>query len=162
MAETGRELAFALFDQGFRPGSDEVKALGLKPKSRYNYFQEWKKTHPELGGSATPDSKGTTTIKGGIPTAPLVVGKITITPENWGMNQDGAILILDTYNKSKRDLNYGGTIGDFLCDICEFYRRVLNYTEVEYGRATTSEGRGGTQEDGGKSLEPAGKLTQGG
>lgn len=162
MTETKKELAFTLFDQGLRPSSAEVKALKLKPKSTYAYFQLWKKAHPELGGSATLESKDTTTVKGGIPTAPLVVGKITITPENWGMTQYGAILILDTYNKSKRDLDYGGTIGDFICDICEFYRRILNYTEVEYVRATSeaSEGGRGTEKDGVESLEPAVKLTE--
>ena len=55
------------------------------------------------------------------------------------MNQYRAILILDTYNKAKRDISYGGTIGEFLCDICEFYRRVLNYKEVEYKIATSEE-----------------------
>ena len=38
MAETAKELCFALFDQGKRPGDPEVKALGLKRKSTYNYF----------------------------------------------------------------------------------------------------------------------------
>ena len=79
--------------------------------------------------------------------APVEVGKITISPENWGMTQYGAILILDTYNKAKKDIEYTGTVGDFLCDITEFYRRILNYKEVEYvGEA--SEGGRGTEEDG--------------
>jgi len=38
MAETAKELAFALFDQGKRPSDPEVEALGLKRKSTYNYF----------------------------------------------------------------------------------------------------------------------------
>ncbi len=78
--------------------------------------------------------------------SPIEVGKITITPENWGMTQYGAILILDTYNKAKRDLDYDGTIGDFLCDMCEFSRRVANYKEVEYAK-TASEGGDGHKED---------------
>ena len=41
---------------------------------------------------------------------------------------------LDTYSKAKRDINYDSTVGDFLCDICEFYRRMMNYNEVEYTR----------------------------
>ena len=76
----------------------------------------------------------------------ITVGKITIKPENWSLNQYGAILILDTYNKAKRDIGYEGTIGDFICDIFEFSRRILNYKEVEYLGA--SEGRGSTEEDG--------------
>jgi hypothetical protein len=38
-----REDAFQLFDQGKRPGDDEVKTLGLTAKTRYNYFQQWKR-----------------------------------------------------------------------------------------------------------------------
>lgn len=87
------------------------------------------------------------------------VGKITISPENWGMTQYGAILILDTYNKAKRDISYGGTIGEFLCDICEFYRRILNYKEVEYARPT-SEGGGGTEENGGEGIRQIGQAAQ--
>ncbi len=36
--------AFELFGQGKRPSDQEIKALGLSPKTRYNYFQEWKKS----------------------------------------------------------------------------------------------------------------------
>jgi len=105
---------------------------------------EGEKEEPK-GEKREPDpSKGSTS------TTPIIVGKITITPENWGMTQYGAILILDTYNKAKRDISYGGTIGDFICDICEFYRRILNYTEVEYGRQT-GDGGGGIEEDGPES-----------
>lgn len=174
MAETAKELAFVLFDQGKRPSDPEVKALKLKRRTTYNYYQAWKKAHPgsesstidadgtTLGskGSTLDKPSGTTPSKAGTPTAPIIVGKITITPENWGFTQYGAILVLDTYNKAKRDINYGGTIGDFLCDICEFYRRILNYTEVEYGRST-SEGGGGIKKDGDQSLEPTLGLTQG-
>lgn len=34
--------AFSLFDKGKRPSDREVRALGLKEKTRFNYFQEWK------------------------------------------------------------------------------------------------------------------------
>ena len=36
--------AFRLFDEGKRPGDPEVKALGLSAKTRYNYFQEYKRS----------------------------------------------------------------------------------------------------------------------
>ena len=39
-----KDQAFDLFNQGFRPGDPEVKTLALKPKSRYNYYQLWKKS----------------------------------------------------------------------------------------------------------------------
>lgn len=116
--ETAKEVAFSLFNQGKRPSDPEVKDLGVKPKTLYNYYQQWKKT---TSGS----SSGTTTVPKG--SKGIEVGKITIAPENWAVTQYGAILIMDTYEKAKRDLNYGGTIGEFLCDICEFYRRIQGY-----------------------------------
>lgn len=152
---TKKGLAFLLYDQGKRPSDPEVKALGLKPKSTYIYFQEWKKSHPGAGGSAVR-GPGSTTVKKGAPAAPLVVGKITITPENWGMTQHGAIIVLDTFNKVKRDINYGGTIGDFICDVMVLFRRMQNYSEeVEYVGPGTGEGRKGGEEDGGKSYGAA-------
>ena len=99
------------------------------------------------------------TVRAGVPTAPIAVGKITITPENWGLTQYGSLLILDTYNRTKRDINYGGTMGEFLCLMCEFYRRILSYKEVEDGRAT-SEGQGGNEEGDSESVEPGHQLTE--
>ena len=36
--------AFALFDQGKKPRSPEIKDLGLCSKTTYNYYQDWKKS----------------------------------------------------------------------------------------------------------------------
>lgn len=140
-------MAFELFDQGKRPSNPEVKALGLKPKTTYNYFQEWKKQ----GGTTSELSEGSPPQAPKVVGRAIEVGKITITLENWGITQHGAILILDTYNKTKRDIGYGGTIGEFLCDITEFYRRILNCKEVEYIGAP-SEGRRSTEENGGEGV----------
>lgn len=149
--------AFILFDQGKRPSDPEVKALGLKSSSLYNYYELWKawKRAGSGGGVSVPPASVSTVGR------TVEVGKITITPENWGMDQYGAILVLDTYNKAKRDINYGGTIGDFLCDICEFYRRILNYKEVEYGREQAGEGRGGAEENGKQGAGSVGRLIEG-
>lgn len=38
--KAARDLAVELFDQGKRPSDLESKALWLKPKTTYNYFQE--------------------------------------------------------------------------------------------------------------------------
>ncbi len=155
MAETRRELAFALFDQEKRPSAPEVKALGLKPKTRYNYFQEWKKlreTPSDEQKGSDSEGKGSPLELKKVPGRALEVGKITITSENWAFSQYGAILILDTYHQAKRDINYGGTVGDFLCDITEFYRRLVNYKEVDHGKP--SEGERGSEEDGGPSAKP--------
>jgi len=124
MAETAKELAFALFDQGRRPSDLEVKALGLKSKTTYDYYQRWKKLNPqeegtttvEPSGTTTPKPSGTTTPKGGTPTTPITVGKITITLENWGFTEYRAILILDTYKRVQNELKYAGSRSDFLCN----------------------------------------------
>lgn len=42
-----KEEAFALFAEGKRPSDQEVKDLGLSPKTRFNYYQEFKKTTDE-------------------------------------------------------------------------------------------------------------------
>lgn len=39
--------AFDLFDQGLRPGDPELKALGIAAKTRFNYFQLWKRLPSE-------------------------------------------------------------------------------------------------------------------
>ena len=56
-----KNKAFALFNQGFRPGDQEVKALGLKPKTSYNYFQLWKQSSimaaPDNGAEQPEDSE---------------------------------------------------------------------------------------------------------
>ena len=88
MAETAKELVFALFDQGRRPSDPEVKALGLKPKTTYNYYQQWKKAYPggedntleETGGTTPRKPNSTTTGKAGTPTTPITVGKTNIMP----------------------------------------------------------------------------------
>jgi len=50
-----KSKAFELFDQGLRPSSPEVKALGLKPKSVYNYYQLWKHTGEVIESKAKED-----------------------------------------------------------------------------------------------------------
>jgi hypothetical protein len=41
--DTKKAKAFRLFDEGKIPSDGEVKALKIKPKTSYNYYQEWKK-----------------------------------------------------------------------------------------------------------------------
>ena len=116
MAETAKELVFALFDQGRRPSDPEVKALGIKSKTTYDYYQRWKKLNPQEEGTTTVEPSGTTTGKAGTPTTPIIVGKITITLENWGFTEYRAILILDTYKRVQNELKYAGSRSDFLCN----------------------------------------------
>lgn len=41
--DTKKAKAFRLFDEGKTPSAREVKALKIKSKTSYNYYQEWKK-----------------------------------------------------------------------------------------------------------------------
>lgn len=41
--DTKKAKAFRLFDGGKAPSDREIKALKIKPKTSYNYYQEWKK-----------------------------------------------------------------------------------------------------------------------
>ena len=147
------QIAYELFDQGKRPSDPEIKVLGLRPKSTYDYFQRWKREKKSIErGSTTPPDISTKlgpTGKPGGSSKGIEIGKITILPENWGMTQYGAVLILDTFNKAKKDIGYEGTVGEFLCDICSFYRRIVNYKEVEYaGGETEGDGERGGEKNG--------------
>jgi len=109
-------------------------------------------TEPRTEEPKAENQKPAQSKTSGVSGKSIEVGKITITPENWGMSQYGAVLILDTYNKSKRDINYGGTIGEFLCDVTKFYRRIVNYEEVEYV-GPASEGGDGHSKNGETGIE---------
>jgi len=104
-----RDLAFELFDQGKRPSNPEVKALGLKTKTTYNYFQDWKKLGETTSGVQKGSESSPPQPKKVVGGSAIEVGKITISPENWGMTQYGAILILDTYKRVESDLGYTGS-----------------------------------------------------
>lgn len=69
-----KDQAFSLFDQGKKPSSPEVKQLGLKPKTSYNYYQEYKHSFGggQLIGEAksdkqAPDKVIPKVLKGGLP-----------------------------------------------------------------------------------------------
>lgn len=53
---TKKEQAFALFDEGKVPKSAEVKVLGLKGSTRYNYYYAWQRQSPFP--SSEPGSEG--------------------------------------------------------------------------------------------------------
>lgn len=113
-----KDQAFALFDQGKRPGDQEVKNLGLKPKTTYNYYQGWKKSGGTTGAEekegkqalATVTAKG---VKGGLPTTDALsqtsylqlvphVQQLALTPD-----------IFMSYMCALKN-GYQGTIGDWL------------------------------------------------
>jgi len=113
-----KDQAFALFDQGKRPGDQEVKNLGLKPKTTYNYYQGWKKSGGTTGAEekegkqalATVTAKG---VKDGLPTTDALsqtsylqlvphVQQLALTPD-----------IFMSYMCALKN-GYQGTISDWL------------------------------------------------
>ena len=50
-----KDKAFVLFNQGMKPSDPTVKDLKLAAKTRYNYYQEWKKSGGSIGSE---DEKG--------------------------------------------------------------------------------------------------------
>lgn len=56
MAESKKEQAFTLFDQGRRPSDPEVKELGIKADTLYRYFTYWKSQNPSRTKNDTPSS----------------------------------------------------------------------------------------------------------
>jgi len=79
---TKKDTAFALFDEGKVPLSPELKALGLKGSTRYNYYYEWQKQ----GGTplSSSESKGEGKVKGGkiISELAMVVPKEKVNEED--------------------------------------------------------------------------------
>ena len=74
----------------------------------------------------------------------VAVGSLVIQPEDWRISQHGAYLLLDTYYLTKQDIGYEGSIGEFICDICQFYRQMTHYVELqEVGPALIEEGGDG-------------------
>ena len=114
-----KQQAFELFSQGKRPSDPEVKSLGLKSKSLYNYYQEFKHSFGagQLIGTvkgkqalATVSAKG---VKGGLPTTDALsqtsylqlvphVQQLALTPD-----------IFMSYMCALKN-GYQGTIGDWL------------------------------------------------
>jgi len=75
--KTKKALAFELFDQGYTPSDLIVKGVGLKGKTRYGYFGQWKQKRG-LGAASVPMGEN--------PLAPAgkneaVVAPVTMTPQ---------------------------------------------------------------------------------
>lgn len=58
--DTIKEKVYQLFDEGRRPSDPEVKASGIKPKTAYRYYQDWKELEdrPKLSGILAENHSG--------------------------------------------------------------------------------------------------------
>lgn len=115
-----KQKAFEFFSEGLRPSDKEVKDLGLKPKSLYNYYQQWKKSSGggQLIGKEKIDKQALATVgakgvKGGLPVTDALsqtaylqlipqVQQLALTPD-----------IFFSYMCALKN-GYEGTIGDWL------------------------------------------------
>ncbi len=57
---------------------------------------------------------------------PVDIGALQILPEDWRINQYGAFLILETFNQAKRLFGYSGTLGEFICDVTQLFRKLMS------------------------------------
>ena len=74
MAATRKEKACKLFEQGFVPGDDKLKKLGLTRKTVHNYYRYWKNGQdaPEETDSNSEDmtEDSTESVQGGAENEP--------------------------------------------------------------------------------------------
>lgn len=134
-----KQKAFELFSQGMRPSNPEVKSLGLKPKSLYNYFQEFKHS---FGGEQLIEKENTDKeapakvipkgVKGGLAVTDALsqtsylqlvpqVQQLPLTPD-----------IFMSYGCALKK-GYEGTFADWLSLVCRdfwFGREIDMYAEV--------------------------------
>ncbi len=110
-----KEQAFQLFSQGKRPSDSELKALGVKNKTLYAYFQEFKKN-----GGTKP--RGTQTKE---------LGSTKEQPLHTFVLGDERIMLyradIDDAYDQYRDLRTMGAEGDFSSFIrvaCRYMRAV--------------------------------------
>jgi len=61
---------------------------------------------------------------------PIEVGGLFIEPYDWRINQYGGFLITNTYEAIKEGFNYGGTLGDFLCEAVQIVRKIVGLEMV--------------------------------
>lgn len=147
-SKNGYRKSFELFNQGKVPTDPEFAELDIKPNTVARYYEDWtklKKSGQSTEPPPAPAEKAETQTKS---EKPIEVGKITIKPENWGMTQYGAIIILDTYERAKRDIGYEGSVGEFIQDVFTLYRRIQNYQEVRYAGQEDYRGHGDRQDGG--------------
>lgn len=134
-----KQKAFELFSQGMRPSDKEVKDLGLKPKSLYNYFQEFK--HLSGGGQLigteksykqTPATVGAKGVKGGLPTTDALsqTSYLQLVPQVQQLALTPDIFFSYMYALKK---GYKGTFADWLSLVSRDFwlgREIDFYAEV--------------------------------
>lgn len=150
-----------------RAGHDPqaVIAMNHSKSTVYKVHQAMKKELKNLGKhpGTKPQTTPHTSLKTEPPTEPpplqtriipkvtseVSIGEILIEPEDWRVNQFGALLILDTLGESRRKFSYGGTVGEFICDCINIIRKLMgldmsvpNYLwkEDDNGRRPQGEG----------------------
>jgi len=60
----------------------------------------------------------------------VVLGSILSIPEDWRLTQHGTYLLLDTFHLTKQEINYAGSMGEFIEILCEIYRQLMRYPDL--------------------------------
>lgn len=60
------------------------------------------------------------------------IGSLLIIPEDTYITQHGWFLLHDTYKLSQQQLSYGGSMGDFIVDLCQLFRELVSFPEIPF------------------------------
>ncbi len=63
---------------------------------------------------------------------PVSIGSVLVVPQDCYISQHGWFLIHDTYKLTQQQFSYGGTMGEFLVEICQLFRDLLSYPMLPY------------------------------
>lgn len=72
-----------------------------------------------------------TTVRGRVVDA-VPIGSLLIIPEDTYITQHGWYLLHDTYKLSQQQFSYGGSMGDFIVDICQLFRELVAFPQVPF------------------------------
>lgn len=138
---SAKQKAFDWFNQGKRPSDQEVKALGLKPKSVYNYYQEWKHS---LGGQpfATTGTKPSAVVASPSSEAVSQAAFLKFVPQTLSLPLTPDIFMSYMCGLKK---GYEGTIAEWLSLVSRDFwlgREVNFYAEVSGIKSSENGGSG--------------------
>lgn len=89
---------------------------------------------------------------------PVEVGGLFIEPADWRINQYGGFLILSTHAHAREVFDYGGTVGDFLCDAVQILRRLMGMDVMSFDYLNKEDHDNGGGEEDGEGTELLGEV----
>ena len=81
------------------------------------------------GAGATLYRQSTTKVRDRVVDA-TELGVLLAIPEDWRISQHDTYLLLDTYYLTKEEINYEGSMGEFLGLMCRVFRHGMRYARL--------------------------------